>query len=258
LPVANFRRPPVGEVSFGLGFAPFTAFKAAHYGVFWDLIRKDYPECDDKPQVVDVANPPIGMPEWFPLPRVWYLHRNRNYLIQLQPNRIWLNWRRLNDAEEYPRFEALLPVFRDTVGQFADFVKTYNIGDFVATGAELSYVNHIPVGDPSRLYSDVGEFMADVRWAGGRKTLPNPDGIVWRTEFNMGDDRLSVDLKSGKERAGAQRPLYLLEIRASTSAVAHASGNFFEWFGRANKLIVEAFCEVTTPEAQRDYWQRID
>jgi len=79
VPVATFKRPPVGEVSFGLAFAPLTTFKVAHYGAFWDLIRKDYPECDDKSQFFDAAHPPMMYEGWFPLPRVWYLHRNRNF-----------------------------------------------------------------------------------------------------------------------------------------------------------------------------------
>jgi uncharacterized protein (TIGR04255 family) len=258
VPVANFKRPPIGEVSFGLSFIPLNAFKAAHYGAFWDLIRKDYPDCDDKPQVFDLPGPPPLTAEWFPLPRVWYLHRDRNFLIQLQPNKIWLNWRRLNDAEDYPRFEALLPIFRDAVGQFSDFVSDSNIGTVSATSGELSYVNQIPIGEIWHDYSDVGKFMEDVRWVGGRKTLPNPTGIAWRADFNVGSDRLSVNLTSGKEAVGAQRPMYVLEIRASSANDTAFTRNDFEWFNKANKLIVEAFCELTTAKAQSEYWKRTD
>ncbi len=259
MPVATFKRPPVGEFSFGLAFAPLTAFKVAHYGAFWDLIRKDYPECDDQPQIVDAASgPPVSVAGWFPLPRVWYLHRNRNYLIQLQPNRIWFNWRRLNEAEEYPRFETLVPVFRETVKQFSDFASANNIGRVEPTGAELTYVNQIPAGKLWRAYSDVGNFMEDVRWTEGRKTLPKPDGVAWRAEFKLGSDNLAVDLKSGRELVGEQRPFYVLEFRAFTAQRSELEGNTFEWYRKANKLIVDAFCELTTIKAQHDHWQRAD
>jgi len=257
LPVASFKSPPVGEVSFGLGFSPLTAFKVAHYGAYWDVIRKDYPECEDKPQVFDSTSSAISLGEWFPPPRVWYLHRDRNYLIQLQPNRIWLNWRRLNDAVEYPRFETLFPIFRQIVEQFAEFSRANNLGNIVATSGELSYVNYIPPADSKQPYSDIGDFMLDVRWAEGRKSLPNPDGIAWRAEFTMGNSKLSVDLKSGK-RADTQRSLYVLEIRASNSVGTEFTANPFDWFPTANKMIVAAFCEVTTEKAQREYWHRVD
>jgi uncharacterized protein (TIGR04255 family) len=256
--VANFKWPPVGEVSFGLWFAPLAAFKTVHYGAFWDLIRQDYPECDDKPQVFEPPTSPVGNPEWFPFPRVWYLHRSRNYLIQLQPNRIWLNWRRLNDMDEYPRFETLIPIFRDVVKQFADFAAANNIGDLVATGGELSYVNQIPVGEIWADYSEVGNFMEDVRWVAGRNTLPKPSGIAWRADFELGTDRLNVNLKSGKELLGAQRPLYMLEIRAANSVGSEFEPDPFSWFERANRLIVESFCELTTRRAQREFWKRTD
>jgi uncharacterized protein (TIGR04255 family) len=258
LPVASFKNPPVGEVWFGLRLAPLTAFKAVHYGAFWDLIRKDYPECEDQSPVFDQLSPYYGGPESFPLPRVWYLHRDRNYLIQLQPNRIWLNWRRLTESDQYPRFESLFPAFQETIARFAEFARANNIGDVMAVGGELSYVNHIPSLDSAQLYSDVGEFMDDVRW-GAHRSLPTPDGLAWRTEFSLGKDKLFVDLKTGRERAGAQRAIFILEIRAATVfEPTSAAGDCLGWFHTANRLIVDAFCEVTTEKAQREHWQRID
>lgn len=253
----TFKNPPVGEVSFGLGFAALATFKVAHFGSFWDLIRKDYPECEDKPPVLDPTSLPVGMSGWFPLPRVWYLHRDRNFLIQLQQNRIWLNWRRLNESEQYPSFETLFPIFQATVARFVDFVHGNNLGEIMPNVAELAYVNQIPSGDSSRPYSDVGEFMEDLR-SPHYKYLPSPDGIAWRSEFTVGEDKLSIDLKSGKEIAGAQRSIYMLEIRSSRNFRDQSTAIPFDWFMTANKLIVNAFCDVTTEKAQREYWQRTD
>jgi len=256
MPVASFKKPPVGEVSFGLWFQPLPAFKTAHYGAYWDLIRKDYPECEDKPPVLD-ANP-LGfrqVGDWFPPPRVWYLHRDRNLLIQLQPNRIWLNWRRISDGDEYPRFEALLPVFRATVQQFAEFLRANNVGSVLPHGGELSYVNQFPPGDQSQPYSDIGEVLKDVSWSAGHKVLPNPDGIAWRAEFTVDGDRLSVDLKTGK-RSDTQQNLHVLEIRAFTGT--SSTFDIDSWFPKANTLVVGAFCDLTTERAQRELWQRVD
>jgi uncharacterized protein (TIGR04255 family) len=255
--VANFRKPPVGEVSFGLRFAPLTTFRAAHFGMFWDLVRSDYPECEDKPQFYDPTSPPVSVPEWFPYPRVWYVHRNRNLLLQLQPNGIWLNWRRLNEGEPYPRFERLFPIFRETVERFANFARGNNLGDVAPAAAELLYVNHIPSEDSSQPYSDVGEFMQGLS-SPRRKVLPAPDGVAWRAEFTVADDKLSVDLKSGKARVGTQERLYILEIRAWVQLNFENAESSFPWFIRANKLIVDAFCDVTTEKAQREYWQRTE
>jgi uncharacterized protein (TIGR04255 family) len=171
---------------------------------------------------------------------------------------MWFNWRRLNAAEEYPRFEALVPVFRETVTQFSNFAGANNIGKIDPTGAELTYVNQIPAGSLWQAYSDVGNFMEDLRWTEGRKALPKPDGIAWRAEFKLGSDNLAVDLKSAKELVGEQRPSYVLEIRASTNEKTEVEAISFEWFNKANKLIVDAFCELTTKKAQNDHWERTD
>ena len=109
MPAVNYKNPPISEVSFGLAFTPLDGFRTSHYGLFWNQIRSDYPETVDQPPILTQL-PSISIQEnkfSFPLPRCWYIHRDRKLLIQLQSDRIWLNWRHLTSADDYPHFPSI-------------------------------------------------------------------------------------------------------------------------------------------------------
>jgi uncharacterized protein (TIGR04255 family) len=263
--VVNYKNPPISEISFGLSFAPLDGFRVSHYGLFWDRIRIDYPETTDQ---VPFFNPDEVLPSPsviqenkfpFPLPRCWYIHRDRKLLIQLQSNRVWFNWRRLASADEYPHFEVLFAQFQYVIGLLEEFLLNTNVGKLDATALELVYVNHIPAGKLWNRYGDVGNFMRDVSWRSDASRLPMPSGIGWTAIFGFDEVRVTADLKAGKEPSGEQRSIYALELRATSIG----RGEIFNrpelgWYRRAHHLLHDAFADLTTEEAQRDYWLRTD
>ena len=177
--MVNYKNAPISEVSFGLAFTPLDGFRTSHYGLFWDQIRSDYPETVDQlPLIRAEEMPPIVFSENrspFPLPRCWYIHKDRNLLIQLQANRIWLNWRRLAPSPaDYPHFPALFARFRHVVGLLREFLLGANVGILAQTAFDLVYVNHIPAGKLWTSYGDVGRFMRDVALGVWQPASPRP------------------------------------------------------------------------------------
>jgi uncharacterized protein (TIGR04255 family) len=261
MPASNYKNPPIGEVAFGLGFSPLGGLRASHYGLFWNQIRDDFPETDDQlpliaPEQLQFGGPFNRYP--LPLPRTWYVHRDRNLLIQLQSNRIWLNWRRLGANSEYPHFPALLEAFQKIVGHLRESIRAANVGLLVPAGYELTYVNHIPLAEPWARYDEIGRFMRDVSWHQNGRMLPRPQAIGWNANFIVDGIRVVADVKSAKEQTGEQRSIFVFELRASsidsapsTEALADAD---FDWYRRAHTVLNNAFEDLTTPEARNDQW----
>src|SRR5512138_2194313 len=101
----TFERPPLVEVSFGLFFSPLLDFKISHFGAFWTRLRPDFSETADRPIVADsAAAPALVSQEWPLFPRVWYVHKDRAQILQLQTDRFYFNWRKSSDGALYPRF----------------------------------------------------------------------------------------------------------------------------------------------------------
>jgi uncharacterized protein (TIGR04255 family) len=265
MPASNYKNPPVSEVAFGLGFSQLVGLRASHYGLFWNQIRDEFPETDDQlplisPEQLPLQFGPFGPLNRYPLPlpRAWYVHRDRNLLIQLQNNRIWLNWRRLGADSEYPRFPALLENFEKIVGHLRESIRAANVGLLAPAGYELTYVNHIPLAEPWARYDEIGGFMRDVSWHPNGRTLPRPETIGWNANFIVDGIRVLADVKAAKEQAGEQRPIFIFELRASSMDASPSTetlaGADFDWYRRAHTVIINAFKDLTTTEARYDHW----
>jgi hypothetical protein len=245
-----------------MAFHPLDGLRASHYGLFWNQIREEFPETEDQPPLIRPEEAfSMAIQPRYPLPRCWYVHRDRNLLIQLQGNRIWLNWRRLGSSSQYPRFPALLDIFQRISSQLAEFFRVANVGLLMPVSFDLTYVNHIPLGAICPSYDRVGNFMRDVAWRRRDSKLPVPEGIAWTGTFAVEGIRLAAELKTGKEQVGELRPLYVLELRATSPNLLVAerlADSNFEWYTHAHGILLDAFDDLTTPEARHEHWLGTD
>src|SRR5689334_18752740 len=108
-PMPVFRNPPIAEVVCGVTFKPLKSLLAPHLGLFWAMVRSDFPTCreveplmpvfetfDESPAVQDFTLPL--------LPRVWFVSKDQNGIIQIQRDRLLQNWRKVRLTDEYPRY----------------------------------------------------------------------------------------------------------------------------------------------------------
>lgn len=97
--------PPIEEVVCGVVFAPVAALDALEQGVYWDSVSNRFPNKQVQPVLLDGAH---GMFVQGVAPiRSWLISKDGDFLIQIQQDRFYMNWRRRAGA--YPRF-------RDHVG----------------------------------------------------------------------------------------------------------------------------------------------
>lgn len=250
----TYERPPLTEVSFGLHFSPLVGFRAAHYGMFWSRLRPDFTETVDKPLVGQIA---VGGPseEWFPLPRVWFVHKALEHLIQLQPNRFYFNWRRSPSEGVYPRFESLEPTFHSYVSKLGQFVAAEGLGSLDINGFELAYVNHIFRGEGWDTIRDIGKVFPDLSWRARSDSNKEPKGLAWHVVFEHSDMRLDIDVKSGTTTGSPARQVLIFELKATRTESVSLS-DLTTWLAKANSEIVSAFEDLTDKRMQLEVWKR--
>lgn len=252
---ATFERPPLAEVSFGLAFAPLAGFRTADYGLFWSRLGAEFNETLDKPVIGDVAS--LAQDEWFPLPRVWFVHRNTEHLIQLQPNRFYFNWRLSAAKNPYPRFEVLKPLFESYLTKFGSFVAERGLGEIKASGFELSYVNHIPQGSGWNSIGDIGDVFPDVVWRKHERPEGIVDAFAWSAKFDGPAGVLNVGLKQGATKADPKQTLFIFELRVTRTSEQLELAQLSDWLDQANIVIVKAFEDLTSERMQQEVWKRV-
>src|SRR5580704_6740801 len=121
----TFEKPPLEEVIVGAYFTQPIPLRSEHVGLFWSEVRKELPVIQQQPELPPPFGPTqafgfISLGELYPMPRFWLVSEDESFLVQVQKNAFFLNWRKRN--AEYPRFDAVKKRFDVYYAALVDFV----------------------------------------------------------------------------------------------------------------------------------------
>lgn len=271
----EFGEPPVAEVAISLQFRSLELLRTPQFGLLWRIFRAEgysrieehgeleqayeefegssFPKAGIRVQTFDDAPPP---------PRVWFLNEPQNELIQVQRDRLIVNWRRGAHSEPYPRYTHIIERFRSALASFVEFAKSENLGDIIPTQCEVTYVNHMPSGLG---WSKHGELCLVVTtWENhySDKFLTTPEDVGFRARYRMGDDtgkdlgRLHVALQPAFRAADGQA-IFVLNLTARGRPEPADLAGVFRMFDHEHEWIVRGFTSITTTR-MHELWRRKD
>jgi uncharacterized protein (TIGR04255 family) len=150
----DYENPPLAEVALGIQLDPLPQVRAAHIGLLWERFLEEFPGLQEHPPI-DMAEEDFGptrtrtitvqLMGLQPVPRHWFISHDGSRVIQVQPDRFVLNWRRVHQDEPYPRYETLRGEFEHHYKTYLDFLTEQKLGVPTIRHAEVNYVNQIPV-----------------------------------------------------------------------------------------------------------------
>ena len=261
----EYEQPPVTEVVCGVLFKSLRRLLAPHLGLLWERFREEYPSCKHMaplaPVVEGYGNAPAVQMELsdIPLmPRTWFVHRLDNGIIQVQQDRFLHNWRRVRAEDEYPRYDAVIKMFRDRLETFASFLADQDLGTITPVQYEMTYVNEIPQGQGWCSRGEVGAVFPDLSWrAEGDRFLSEPEAVNCRFSFRLPDEegRLHAAIRTSSRTDTGQEVL-LLELTARGFLDVGRTDAMWDWFDLAHEWIVRAFCDLTGEDIQKRVWGR--
>lgn len=255
----SYRNPPLTEVACGLKFQPLEKLTIPHVGVFWESLRKDFPNVQHAaPLGVDEGT--IDRTTNLPVPRIWLINKADDRLLQIQRNMFFYNWRRRQASKPYPRYPSIVKQFRRRFSSFIDFLGENDLGSISPIECELAYINHIPRGEGWDSIDGISRILPDFNWQRKEsRFLPHPSGISWNWIFDLPSEmgELSVKLQQGIRKID-NTPILTLELRASVNLSEETDYSLWEWFPVAHEWIVQGFADLTGRRVQEGVWKRDD
>jgi uncharacterized protein (TIGR04255 family) len=259
----HYKKPPVIEVVCGVQFDELKSFSSVHFGLFGQRIQKDYPKTEERPplaQVFEGGPSPDMRGEIFldlpPLRRVFYIDQTDNFLLQVQPSRFLVNWRKQRESDEYPRFAVAHDRFLSGWNTFLAFLKDLTLGIPQANQYELTYINHIFEGEEA-FPIGIQHYLPLFSWKSGQsiKFLPTPRSVNFLSQFTLPDSKgtLHVTVTHGRRAPGGKGVL-VLDLTARGPARKDWS-DMEDWFSMAHEWIVRGFTDLTSPVAHQA-WER--
>lgn len=252
----SYKKPPVNEVVCGMRFYTPDKLRIPHIGLLWDKFRLEYPIIQHAPPIASakgglLIDDAIGLP----LPRIWFINKSDDQLIQFQFDRFYFNWRRRQS--DYPRYAHVIKNFESVWNTVVNFFNELEMGELKPSECELSYINHIPKGQGWNTIDDLPRIFSDFVWKQTtRRFLPNPENVSWQAEFSLPEKKghLIVSLKQAI-RTEDKVSLFVLELTARGVGESTSKDAVREWFDLAHEWIVRGFTDLTNPEVHL-VWER--
>lgn len=266
IPLPSYERPPVTEVVMAAYFAPIMGLHVGHLGLYWELLRDSLPQVQQQP-----ALPPQEPENFGPasvgsgfrvelvaapaLPRTWFVSDDGALVVQIQHDRFVLNWRRVDDATEYPRYPAIRERFESYLGGFLAFLVSQQLDPPSRLAGEVAYVNTIRTGGVWNAHAEADKIFTqwvdaslpnvdaeDLRFA-QRFTFPNADGEATGRLYIEADPVFIA--QSGE-------PAFNLVLTARGGPSSDLE-DVLDFADTARERIVTCFHAMTTEEMHREW-----
>jgi uncharacterized protein (TIGR04255 family) len=258
----EFDNPPVVEVAVGVQFRPLLGMRGLALAPLRELWRTDYPQTDEQAPLAPVVegSPPLVPQLQFnlvslPTTRQWFLNESGTQLVQVQPDRLLVNWRAGDALAEYPRYAHMRETFAHRFSDLAQFVGEQELGELEITQAELTYINAIETNR-----EDLGRIERFLKgWSGtAGHHLGEPEQARMTLTFlvaGLGQPpvRMYVEVNPAQRSTGAPVLFFTLTVRGNPGGRELAES--MKFMDEAHEHIVRSFAELTEV-SMHEVWGR--
>ncbi len=256
----EFDNPPVVEVAIGVQFRPLPGLRGLSLAPLQAVWRDAYPiSQEQQPLMPVIEGDPQGVGQLqlsllpVPVVRQWFLSESGNELVQVQPDRLLVNWRAGDPAEKYPRYRHMRSMFESRFAELARFAKGQGFGDLDVVQAELSYINVIQLGR-----EDLGRIETFLKgWSGtpGHHLDPPEEARVTLTylvpDVGIPPVRLYVEVSPAQLTTGERVLFFTLTIRGNPGG--RSLDEALKFLDEAHSHLVRSFAELTQ-ESMHALW----
>lgn len=240
--------------------------------MFVSAVRSEFPGTERQPpaphmrEQFDVPQPQPGFEITLELPnalpRTWLISRDQTRLIQLQADRISLNWRRPDDMVSYPRYTTLrrdlrryFKVLRQCFEETGRKVPSIDL-------TEVTYVNPVdPLVSPrGGGHPELAKILNRVRPRPRKAFLPHAEDAQIQTRWRIPGEEIGAgDRPAGrlyltaapaiKPAAGA--PIYLITLVGRVIPGGDGEAAAWRALDTAHRWVVLGFKDLTTQDMHK-------
>lgn len=256
--LGRLEEPPISEVVCGSFFKSLPGLDPVTIGGFWRPRRAEYPRREFKVPIVATAprNVEVSLGQDVGPLRTWLISRDDVFIIQVQHDRFYLNWRARQDA--YPRFndwdesEGLLSRFLREREAFEHFCAEELGVKPELHGIELAKIDHLERGRHWKDSRDLCGLLPMLRPA--VELAESDPAVAIRMSTPRDDGAMEVAIETMHPPAQPAALVVRLESRR-TIRRSIATGDLAAAFRGANEELNDLFLRLV-PEDHHDRFGR--
>lgn len=240
----EFSKPPVIEVVIGAQFNGGILNTNLIYD-FYQKIKTDFPNIQEQPPLpsvienIEEGNQTRILQGFHS--RRFFINPSGDKLIQLQPDKLLFNWRKMADSSEYPKFESVLENFLKVFGLIQKDVP--NLKDTI-NQLELTFVDHIFVKDFGLNYYNLNEIFNHFTLPYDLKTVDSTFAIP-KKELS---GSLILSIKSARSNKDQSK---LIVCETTCRGIKNATESVDDWYNRAHSILVDFFLNLFNDKSKK-------
>jgi uncharacterized protein (TIGR04255 family) len=256
----EYGHPPIAEVVVVIYFTRLP-LKSVHIGRIWERFEDNFSRFEDVlplPPPPPLGEEPVGIifEPAGALPRVLFISPTEEYVIQVQADRLTLNWRKIGSDSFYPKLDEILERYLGYLDRLEEVATRNNIGKINPLVLEITYVNQIDPtpydGFRNSPYTFLSKPQAPLLWEGKSRHSLQMSMITPTEELpiyvEMNSHFVGRDLLTDATFIGFQ-----LSAKASAEGLDHSSIKVR--FQKCREVLGELFEQSFTVQA-KDGWKR--
>ena len=251
----EYNNPPINEIVCGILFDSIKELQTGHFGMLWQEYKSDFPVIEDHDLIDPVPREDLINRGAFPLPRVWFVHKNENEVIQVQRNRFYHNWRKRRHDDKYPGYPTVIENFEKYLSKFEGFLVKQGLGNLVPNRYEITYIDLILENAGWETLNNLDQIFPNlVSLKDRNKLLSDIRRIDWQMTFGLPNDSGQLHLSILNDRRDHDaRPLLRIEFTAFNDQPYKPMR---EWFNYAHEVIFELFTDLISDAIHEQLWGR--
>lgn len=260
----TFKNPPIVEFVLGAQFNPLVDLSSAHYGRYWDLLGNEWGKPRDNPLINDQFErfgDEASHRKWRlklePAPmvnRLTLINQRTDRLIQLQPTRFHLNWRKTEELK--PSYKELIAEFEEKFSQFVKFCQDESLGSVEVNQWEVTYVDSFPKNTYWETPNDWNKFLPglfrDKPPVLADSLRMDSRDVQWTMEIEPKLGRLHLSSGIGQWREGQPEAL-MLNLTARGPVSPTTSTTLRAGLDLGHKVAVEQFLAMVDDNTKQNW-----
>ncbi|MBU1866261.1 MAG: TIGR04255 family protein [Actinobacteria bacterium] len=257
----TFENPPVVEQVLAVRFAPLDAFTSPYLGSFWSRVESDFPIAFERgPYDMPLERLGDALPRGGieftvgPPPaktRAWLVSADDERLIQIQRDFFAYNWRKRKG--DYDRYEVGRDNFAKYFREFEAFLADKGLGEIGPRQCEVTYINHIRPGPPSKLSSLVSVLQEPELRQPATALLTANLALVLALEKD-GARFANLHVSAVPATQGDDdESIWVLTLTARGLPLGEGIGGILAFLDLSRRAIVTNFVTLTTEECHKEW-----
>ena len=255
----EYESPPVVEVALAVQLDRAVGCKAHHLAEIARRWEDDHPNVEERTPLPtmgfgsDGPDLTLDVSDKIETPRLWLQSAAGDRVVQLQQDRIVVNWKQGTAAGTYPRYRSIRKALLEAWNKLSASISDLDLDLPQPSICEVQYINHLGPSQGWRSAEDTQWFIAPWNGTMSDEFLPTDHHGRMLLHFHLPEKRGWLNIEGWTtDREGGEK-LFVLRLTSRGRASSPDIDDALDFMDLAHEWIVRGFTSATTAEAHKKW-----